>query len=378
MRAMAILYIGPHRNPDFQSDYQLSPILAPDHLLAQFPPLLMTCGEKDPFVDDTLVFAGRVREAKRARRAELERIIAGKSSQYGEHLRMSMSMSGHEPAGHDEAMRMLRRETERLAAETEEDWVRMVIFSEWSHGYLQMPALMPEARGVIDDLADWIDEAFTKNNDNDTGLWSSSRDGDDGIPSSVSDGRRGASNFSPSPSSYSTQSPRPRRWSRTVAGVRDRVTDGLTSSATETELDTDEVLSFSPKRRSPPTSYADMRRGSNASTGTVPRPSTSSGQSGKKTSTSTSTPTLKARSPPRAPGGLTGEMRSDMLHEAPTVDALLPSASAKRRTSSPAGGNGPPTPTTNKGGQTITESELMRRRRLLDSHLIPQSQDSVK
>lgn len=370
MRAMAILYIGPHRNPDFQSDYQLSPILAPDHLLAQFPPLLMTCGEKDPFVDDTLVFAGRVREAKRARRAELERIIAGKSSQYGEHLRMSMSMSGHEPAGHDEAMRMLRRETERLAAETEEDWVRMVIFSEWSHGYLQMPALMPEARGVIDDLADWIDEAFTKNNDNDTGLWSSSRDGDDGIPSSVSDGRRGASN--------STQSPRPRRWSRTVAGVRDRVTDGLTSSATETELDTDEVLSFSPKRRSPPTSYADMRRGSNASTGTVPRPSTSSGQSGKKTSTSTSTPTLKARSPPRAPGGLTGEMRSDMLHEAPTVDALLPSASAKRRTSSPAGGNGPPTPTTNKGGQTITESELMRRRRLLDSHLIPQSQDSVK
>ena len=73
---MAILYIGPHRNPDFQSDYQLSPILAPDHLLAQFPPLLMTCGEKDPFVDDTLIFAGRVREAKRARRAELERIAA--------------------------------------------------------------------------------------------------------------------------------------------------------------------------------------------------------------------------------------------------------------------------------------------------------------
>ena len=89
MRAMAILYIGPHRNPDFQSDYQLSPILAPDRLLAQFPPLLMTCGEKDPFVDDTLIFAGRVREAKRARRAELERIIAGKSSQFGEGLRMS-------------------------------------------------------------------------------------------------------------------------------------------------------------------------------------------------------------------------------------------------------------------------------------------------
>ena len=95
---MAILFIGPHRNPDFQSDYQLSPILAPDHLLAQFPPLLMTCGEKDPFVDDTLIFAGRVREAKRARRAELERIIAGKSSQFGEELRMSMYEGGHDQA----------------------------------------------------------------------------------------------------------------------------------------------------------------------------------------------------------------------------------------------------------------------------------------
>lgn len=46
MRAMAILYIGPHRNPDFMTDYHLSPILAPNHLLAQFPPLLMQCGEK--------------------------------------------------------------------------------------------------------------------------------------------------------------------------------------------------------------------------------------------------------------------------------------------------------------------------------------------
>ena len=121
---MAILYIGPHRNPDFQSDYQLSPILAPDRLLAQFPPLLMTCGEKDPFVDDTLIFAGRVREAKRARRAELERIIAGKSSQFGEALRMSNYDVGH---GHDgsQSLRALRRERERLAAETEEDWVQM-------------------------------------------------------------------------------------------------------------------------------------------------------------------------------------------------------------------------------------------------------------
>jgi len=70
MRAMAILYIGPHRNPDFATDYYISPILTPTDLLAQFPPLLMQCGEKDPFVDDTVIFAGRVREAKRARKIE--------------------------------------------------------------------------------------------------------------------------------------------------------------------------------------------------------------------------------------------------------------------------------------------------------------------
>ena len=291
---MAILYIGPHRNPDFQSDYQLSPILAPDHLLAQFPPLLMTCGEKDPFVDDTLIFAGRVREAKRARRAELERIIAGKSSQFGEELRMSMYEGGH-----DQAMRAVRREHDRLAAETEEDWVRLVIFSEWSHGYLQMPTLMREARGVIDDLADWIDESFAKSGlgqgASTPGASGSLRDG---IPpvTVLSGDRRG---------SVSATSPKPRRYSRTQT-QRDVDTDGLTSSATETELDTDEVLSFAPKRRSPPTSYADMRRGSNTSSGTVRRPSMSrGGSSGQKTG-----------SPPRV--GLNGDLRSDILHEVPT------------------------------------------------------------
>lgn len=58
MRAMAILYVGPKQNPDFQTDYYISPILAPEGLLAQFPPVLMICGEKDPFVDDTVIWAG--------------------------------------------------------------------------------------------------------------------------------------------------------------------------------------------------------------------------------------------------------------------------------------------------------------------------------
>lgn len=143
MRAMAILYIGPHRNPDFTTDYHISPILAPSHLLAQFPPLLMQCGEKDPFVDDTVIFAGRVREAKRARKIELDLALSGKSARFGESLRMS-SVDGHSDGKSSE----MKRERDKLASEVESDWVQMVLFSDWSHGYLQMPTLLTEARAV--------------------------------------------------------------------------------------------------------------------------------------------------------------------------------------------------------------------------------------
>lgn len=159
MRAMAILYIGPYRNPDFATDYQLSPILTPAHLLAQFPQLLLQCGEKDPFVDDTVIFAGRVREAKRARKAELELAISGKSARFGEGLRMS----GTPESFDDKSFAEIQRERDKLARETEEDWVQMVLFSDWSHGYLQMPGVLAEAKAVVEGLAEWIDEAFSRN-----------------------------------------------------------------------------------------------------------------------------------------------------------------------------------------------------------------------
>jgi hypothetical protein len=156
MRAMAILYIGPHRDPDFLTDYHISPILAPNELLVQFPPLLMQCGEKDPFVDDTVIFAGRVREAKRARKAELDLAIAGKSARFGEGLRMSIA----EPEG--ARLVAMKKERDRLWKESEEDWVQMVLFSDWSHGYLQMPSLMKEAKAVIEELGEWIAEGFVR------------------------------------------------------------------------------------------------------------------------------------------------------------------------------------------------------------------------
>ncbi|KAI9456514.1 Alpha/Beta hydrolase protein [Lactarius psammicola] len=143
MRAMAILYIGPHLNPDFASDYHISPILTPPQILAKFPPLLLQCGEKDPLVDDTIIFAGRVREAKRQRREELRGALAkGRGNMDSTELQK------------------LEDELENLEVEDDEGWLQMQIFSGWSHGYLQMPSLMPEAQVAIDDLATWIEGVF--------------------------------------------------------------------------------------------------------------------------------------------------------------------------------------------------------------------------
>lgn len=143
MRAMAILYIGPHLNPDFASDYHISPILTPPQILAKFPHLLLQCGEKDPLVDDTIIFAGRVREAKRQRREELRGALA----------------KGRGNIGGAESQQ-LEDELESLEVESDQDWLQMQIFSGWSHGYLQMPSLMPEAQVAIDDLATWIEGVF--------------------------------------------------------------------------------------------------------------------------------------------------------------------------------------------------------------------------
>ncbi|EKM80690.1 hypothetical protein AGABI1DRAFT_71161 [Agaricus bisporus var. burnettii JB137-S8] len=155
MRAMAILYIGPHRNPDFATDYHISPILAPERILAEFPPLMIQCGEKDPFVDDSVIFAGRVREAKRARKIELDLVFSGKSARFGEDWQPPNDVK-------TVPTREMERERDRLTSESESDWVQLVLLADWSHGYLQMPTLLPRAKMVIDDLAEWMVGTFEK------------------------------------------------------------------------------------------------------------------------------------------------------------------------------------------------------------------------
>ena len=128
-RAMIILYIGPHNHPDFSTDYLLSPLLAPEELLAKFPKVYFMTGERDPLVDDTVLFAGRLRQAKQNLWV----------------LRKEMGLlPSHEPFD-------------------EKDHVEVVLIPGISHGFLQMVGVFPEAWKYIYRIARWFEEIFDVN-----------------------------------------------------------------------------------------------------------------------------------------------------------------------------------------------------------------------
>ena len=129
MRAMIILYIGPHHRPDFGTDYLLSPLLAPEELLAQFPKTYFLTGERDPLVDDTVIFAGRLKQAKQ----------------------------------HDFVQ---RKELGLVAAKEEfdeKDYVEVTLLPGISHGFLQFVSIFPEAWKHLFRCARWIEEIFESN-----------------------------------------------------------------------------------------------------------------------------------------------------------------------------------------------------------------------
>lgn len=130
MRAMIILYIGPHNRPDFSQDYLLSPILAPDMLLARFPKAYFLTGERDPLVDDTVIFAGRLRRVKAA-----------------------MHASGGQRTDYFESDAMAEGFDDKHVAE-------VVLLPGTSHGFLQFPTIYPPAWKLIDRSARWIEDSF--------------------------------------------------------------------------------------------------------------------------------------------------------------------------------------------------------------------------
>lgn len=129
LRAMIILYIGPHSRPDFSTDYLLSPVLAPEQLLARFPKTYFLTGERDPLVDDTVIMAGRIRAAKRA------------------------------AWEHGEELGLLSRD-ERRRGWKDSDAVEVRLLEGISHGFLQMAGLFPEAWNHIYMIGRWYEELF--------------------------------------------------------------------------------------------------------------------------------------------------------------------------------------------------------------------------
>lgn len=126
MRAMIILYIGPHNRPDFSTDYLLSPLLAPEALLANFPKTFFLTGERDPLVDDTVIFAGRLRQAK------------------------------HNLFVQKKELSLLRMKDEF----DERDHVEVTLIPGISHAFLQFVGIFPEAWKHVYRCTKWIEEVF--------------------------------------------------------------------------------------------------------------------------------------------------------------------------------------------------------------------------
>ncbi|KGO63725.1 Major facilitator superfamily domain, general substrate transporter [Penicillium expansum] len=127
-RAMIILYIGPHHRPDFNTDFFLSPVLAPDALLARFPKTYIMTGERDPLVDDTVVFAGRLRQAK--------------LHQFRERQDLGLERANR--------------------AFNERNHVEVSLIPGISHGFMQMAGFFPDAWKYIHRSADWLENLSQK------------------------------------------------------------------------------------------------------------------------------------------------------------------------------------------------------------------------
>ncbi|KAJ1800405.1 hypothetical protein LPJ59_001128 [Coemansia sp. RSA 2399] len=165
MRAMIIMYIGPNRRPDFRTDYYLSPRVAPDRLLERFPPVYFMCGEKDPMVDDTVLFAARIRQAKQRRAQRRPESSAqfyigstdvsedeDNNTHYanGQQLPQSLRMSGIPPP-------------QPRSVRHYHNVIKVKLVAGMSHGFMQMYALLPESKRVANLLGDWLGELLDGN-----------------------------------------------------------------------------------------------------------------------------------------------------------------------------------------------------------------------
>jgi hypothetical protein len=242
----------------------------------------------------------------------------------------------------DAEFQRLEDELSHLEVESDEDWLQMQIFSGWSHGYLQMPALMPEAQIAIDDIATWIEGVFSTVSPADSRVPSNSS-----VQTSASEIEPRSpylSHILPWPFHKSAAGPatsvRVHLGGDTVSGVRISTLD-VNGSIYPPEADFEDCVMAIPKVRKEFTMGGDLKRekiwkGVRTPNGTAEsdRLAAEANLGGKADEKGTVGETSRiVRSPPRTPKGF----------EKSGVVGV--------------------------GGQIISESELMRRRRLMDSHM---------
>lgn len=171
IRAMAFLYLGGSPvTPDFKSDYYLSPIVAPQELLARFPKTYLICGGKDPFVDDTVLFAGKLKDAKKNARKGWQRFRETRERRKSERIRTEsipkskaerrqsqfFPIFDYSPStendptwdDHDLECHIFRRDPEEM--------VKVKILQGMSHAFFMMRSLLPEAKQATDLTAEWF------------------------------------------------------------------------------------------------------------------------------------------------------------------------------------------------------------------------------
>ncbi|KAJ2999234.1 hypothetical protein HDV02_003328 [Globomyces sp. JEL0801] len=164
LRAMAIMYLAKSPTKIYvNQDYYLSPLLAPETILAQFPKTYFLCGEKDPLVDDTVkrlvIFAERLRDAKRKARLEWERVrdrTLNSPTGTSDHLRLAFD----EPIEEDIDHHLFSNDPHKM--------VKVKVLPGMSHGIFQMIHFLPEAKQAVSLLTGWIGELLKEDTHDET------------------------------------------------------------------------------------------------------------------------------------------------------------------------------------------------------------------
>ncbi len=140
---MAIMYLNGSPIPySVHDDIYLNPVMASNELLTNFPPTFFLTGEKDPLVDDTVVFAARLRMAKMRR---------AKRMQGGYGTRRSTSMGQYSQRSID---------ISDVEDEDEDFGIRVRILEGMSHAFFNMMAFLPEASHATTLTARWFNDMF--------------------------------------------------------------------------------------------------------------------------------------------------------------------------------------------------------------------------